>query len=102
MDIPNPVSPTGDVQVPSVNVTLIWVQVPEAQFYRIELQRYTFGGNWVFERDAFPSPPEIEVIFDNLPPVTDYRWRARARQNDLYGSMDNETRSDWAYFSTPP
>jgi len=36
-----------------------------------------------------------------LPGATDFRWRVRARQRDLYGeSYDNESRSGWAYFST--
>jgi ketosteroid isomerase-like protein len=99
--IPNLVSPIGDVQVPSVNVTLIWDQVPEAQYYRIELQRDTGGGNWVGERNAMPDGAETQVFFDNLPAGTDYRWRVRPRQNDTYRDWDNETRSDYEYFSTP-
>jgi hypothetical protein len=99
--IPNLVSPIGDVQVPSVNVTLIWDQVPEAQYYRIELMRDTGGGNWVNERDAYPGGGETQVNFDNLPAESDYRWRVRPRQNDTHGDWDNETRSDYEYFSTP-
>ena len=32
---------------------------------------------------------------------TNYRWRVRARQGDMYGDYhDNESRSDWEEFST--
>jgi ketosteroid isomerase-like protein len=102
MDIPNNLAETVTAG-PPFNVTLTWDQVPQAQYYRIELQRdtdTTAGENWVGERDAFPGGTETQVIFDDLPAGFDYRWRVRPRQNDAYQELDNETRSDWAFFST--
>jgi hypothetical protein len=101
MDIQNLDSATVGGAAEPYNVTLKWYPVAEAQYYKVELQRYTGGIYWVYVDSASVDVSEIQWVFYNLTSATDYRWRVRARQNDFYGNMDNESRSDWAPFSTP-
>jgi hypothetical protein len=96
LDIPNLVSPVNDAVVPPGYVALDWDDVDGADYYRVDLER-DVDGSWIRE-SAWPS--ESQAVFI-LPGATDFRWRVRARQRDLYGeSYDNESRSGWAYFST--
>ena len=101
MDIQNLDSATVGGAAEPYNVTLKWYPVAEAHYYRVALQRDTGGGNWVYTDRALPDGSEIQWVFYNLTSATDYRWTVRARQDDSYGNMDNESRSDWAYFPTP-
>jgi hypothetical protein len=97
LDIPNLVSST----VVGTDVTLQWDLVDGTHYYQIDLQRDAGGGNWVNERIAIALGGQTKVVFDNLPAATDYRWRVRPRNVDRYIDWDNETRSDWEYFSIP-
>ena len=101
MDIQNLDSATVGGAAEPYNVTLNWYPVAEAHYYRVGLQRDTGGGSWVYVDRASVDASETQWVFYNLTSATDYRWTVRARQNDSYGNMDNESRSDWAYFSTP-
>ena len=96
LDVPNLVSPAEDAEVPPGNVTLDWADVAQADYYRVELERWD-GENWIRENKY---PGESEVVFNGLDPETDFRWRIRARQNDVFGENDNESRCDWRDFTT--
>ena len=96
LDVPHLIFPVDGILVPPGNVTLDWADVDQADYYRVELERWD-GGNWIRE-NKYPS--ESEVVFNALAPETDFRWRIRARQEDIYGEYDNESRCGWRYFST--
>jgi ketosteroid isomerase-like protein len=99
MDLPVLVSPAdGDQSVPPNNVTLDWEPVAAAEYYRVDLM-FLNNDTWSYVA-GFPVTLNISQYTVNLDPNTDYRWRVRARQDDLYNNIDNEARSGYQFFST--
>jgi ketosteroid isomerase-like protein len=99
MDLPVLVSPAnGDQSVPPNNVILDGEPVAAAEYYRIDLMSLN-NGTWSYVA-GFPVTLNDSQYTIDLDPNTDYRWRVRARQNDLYNNMDNEARSGYHNFAT--
>jgi hypothetical protein len=98
LDIPNLVSPIDGATTPSVNVTLDWDPVDRIDYYKFDLDVWDTD---VWRRILMITTTATQVD-QSLAAGTDHRWRVRARQRDMYEKYyDNETRSDWEYFSTP-
>jgi hypothetical protein len=99
MDLPLLVSPAdGDGNVSPNNVILGWEPVTAAEYYRIDLM-FDNNGNWQ-NVAGFPILINDTQYITNLLANTSYRWRIRARQDDLYSNLDNESRSGYNYFAT--
>jgi hypothetical protein len=99
MDLPLLVSPAdGDENVSPNNVILIWEPVAAAEYYSIDLM-FDNNGNWQTVA-GFPLLINDTQYITNLIANTGYRWRIRARQDDLYSNVDIESRSGYNYFST--
>lgn len=96
LDIANLVYPIGGITVPAGDVTLDWDDVDQVHYYRVDLQYYD-AGTWRYEAQLYLGQSEQTI---NLPGGMDWRWRIRARQDDIYGELDNESRTYWEYFST--
>jgi len=96
LNIANLGSPIGGISIPGGDVTFDWTDVDRADYYAVDLQYYD-AGTWRQWARINASQSGLTV---NLPGGMNWRWRVRARQNDLYGELDNESRTDWAYFST--
>lgn len=96
LEIANLVSPIEGSSVPAGNVALDRGDVDRAEYYAIDLQ-YNDAGTWRQWDRIDASQSELMV---NLADPGNWRWRVKARQNDFYGELDNESRTGWSYFST--
>jgi len=96
LNIANLGSPIGGITIPAGDVAFDWTDVDRADYYAVDLQYYD-AGTWRQWARENSGQSELTV---NLPGGMNWRWRVRGRQNDLYGGLDNESRTDWAYFST--
>ena len=106
LDIPNLVFPIGGVVMstygvlwwpPIVDVTFDWDGVERADYYIVDLQ-YDEAGTW--RSFAMEEVGQSQITL-TLPRGRNWRWKVSARQNDRYGELDNESRSDWEYFTMP-
>jgi hypothetical protein len=102
LDIPTLVSATVDDTGPEIDVLLDWEPVAGTHGYMVNLVELDASDNWVSQSSQFINPWDpTECTFTALTAGTDYQWRVRPRNFDNYEDWDNETRSDWEYFSTP-
>ena len=79
------------------SVTLSWGPVEHARDYRVDMQNSTDGKTWIGMDNLYTNDTQVSV---NLSPVTQYRWRVRARRFDVYWEMDSDSRSNWNWFAT--
>jgi hypothetical protein len=101
LDIPTLLEPTEGETVASVDVFLDWVPVAGAHGYLVNLVELAADGiTWVSQINGFTTVDQY--TFYGLQSGTTYQWRVRPRNFDGYGDWDNETRSDWWNFTTPP
>ena len=97
LELPAIVSPEdGAVDVVPANVVLDWDPVARAEGYRVDL-RFWDGDAWVYMPNIYTGITQHTL---SLSPGTRYRWRVRARIYDVFGNLDNESRSDWHHFDT--
>jgi hypothetical protein len=98
MALPVLVSPDDGEVVSVGNVILDWDPVDQAETYRVDMQYSDDGGTtWNGMPNIYTDDTQATVSVD---PETLYQWRVRARQFDLYGELDGESRSDWKEFAT--
>ena len=100
MNLPAHVSPADEAEdVSPDNVLFDWNPVEAEVSYRLDLQLCTDGSCQYAA--GFPVGNLSNSQFTvSLAPNSAYRWRVRAQLNDLYGNMDNESRTGWSYFTT--
>jgi len=99
MDLAVLVSPAAEETVTPGDVTFDWDPVANAEEYRVDMQQWD-GSSWTGYVRLYPDPLSETFVIASLDPSTEYRWRVRARQFDLYGNMDNESRTEWREFET--
>ena len=96
--VPVHVSPTDGEIVSIGNVTLSWNSVVGADDYRVDMSYSTDGGTtWYGMPNQYTADTQVTV---NVDQNTVYEWRVRAKRYDVYGEMDNQSRSDWTQFAT--
>jgi hypothetical protein len=88
-----------DAEVVSLdNVILDWDPVDRAETYRVDMRYSDDGGTtWNIMPNINTDDTQATV---SVNPETRYQWRVRARQYDVYGELDCESRSDWKEFAT--
>ena len=99
MDLPVLIFPAdGAVDVSPNNLTLDWEPVADAEYYRIDLE---FFNNFYWQLLTFSKPKDSQYpVPVTLNSNTQYRWQIRARQDDLFRNMDNESKCEYNYFTT--
>jgi hypothetical protein len=81
-----------------VDVILDWDPVDQAETYRVDIRNSDDGGTtWNIMPNISTDDTQATV---SVNPKTRYQWRVRARQYDIFGELDGESRSDWKEFST--
>ena len=100
-------SPANGAVVASRTPSFKWqlVDYPEniALYYRLEIEEDSGGGNYqrIFDTGRIRDLSFFTMPLDVLELNKNYRWRIRLDDSGIWEDIQNSSRSQWLYFTTP-